>query len=158
MQTNERWYSILFVRVQSHTQNWKKYLFCSPFTKNDNFRQKIVVSFCSLPFSLFIFFFPQIVISEKRKGSFASQNIDYSDNLWYHFVQGNIEWVGRCLKKSLDFATQIVLFMKSFPKQKNDTTITKQLLRSAASIGANINEAVYGNSKADFIFKLHISR
>lgn len=30
------------------------------------------------------------------------------------------------------------------------------MLRSAISIGANINEAVYGNSKADFISKLHI--
>ena len=36
-------------------------------------------------------------------------------------------------------------------------TITKQLLRSATSIGANINEAVYRNSKADFISKLHIA-
>ena len=29
--------------------------------------------------------------------------------------------------------------------------------RSATSVGANINEAIYGNSKADFISKLHIS-
>ena len=38
-----------------------------------------------------------------------------------------------------------------------DTTIAKQLLRSATSIGANLNEAVYGNSKADFISKMHIA-
>ncbi|MBQ4137479.1 MAG: four helix bundle protein, partial [Clostridia bacterium] len=56
-----------------------------------------------------------------------------------------------------DFATQIVLFYEEFSKKKKDTTIAKQLLRSATSIGANINEAVYGNSKADFISKLHIS-
>ena len=61
------------------------------------------------------------------------------------------------LDKSLDFATQIVLFYESFSKSKKDTTIAKQLLRSATSIGANINEAVYGNSKADFISKLHIA-
>ena len=61
------------------------------------------------------------------------------------------------LDKSLDFATQIVLFYEAFSKSKKDTTIAKQLLRSATSIGANINEAVYGNSKADFISKLHIS-
>ena len=60
------------------------------------------------------------------------------------------------LDKSLDFATQIVLFYEEFSKAKKDTTIAKQLLRSATSIGANINEAVYGNSKADFISKLHI--
>ncbi len=59
--------------------------------------------------------------------------------------------------KSLDFATQIVLFYEEFSKTKKDTTIAKQLLRSATSIGANINEAVYGNSKADFVSKLHIS-
>ena len=61
------------------------------------------------------------------------------------------------LDKSLDFATQIVIFYEEFSKSKKDTTIAKQLLRSATSIGANINEAVYGNSKADFISKLHIS-
>ena len=61
------------------------------------------------------------------------------------------------LDKSLDFATQIVLFYEAFCKTKKDTTIAKQLLRSATSIGANINEAVYGNSKADFVSKLHIA-
>ena len=49
------------------------------------------------------------------------------------------------------------MFYEDFSKTKKDTTIAKQLLRSATSIGANINEAVYGNSKADFISKLHIS-
>ena len=61
------------------------------------------------------------------------------------------------LDESLEFATQIVLFYEAFSKTRKDTTITKQLLRSATSIGANINEAVYGNSKADFISKLHIA-
>lgn len=61
------------------------------------------------------------------------------------------------LEKSMDFATQIVIFYEEFSKSKKDTTIAKQLLRSATSVGANINEAIYGNSKADFISKLHIS-
>ena len=61
------------------------------------------------------------------------------------------------LDKSLDFATQIVLSYEAFCKTKKDTTIAKQLLRSATSIGANINEAVYGNSKADFVSKFHIA-
>lgn len=61
------------------------------------------------------------------------------------------------LDKSLEFATQIVLFYEEYAKSKRDTTIAKQLLRSATSIGANLNEAVYGNSKADFISRLHIS-
>lgn len=61
------------------------------------------------------------------------------------------------LDKSLEFATKIVLFYEDYAKTKRDTTIAKQLLRSATSVGANINEAIYGNSKADFISKLHIS-
>lgn len=61
------------------------------------------------------------------------------------------------LDKSLDFATQVVLFYEDYSKTKKDTTIAKQLLRSATSVGANINEAIYGNSKADYISKLHIS-
>ena len=61
------------------------------------------------------------------------------------------------LEKSLDFAAQIVLFYEEYSKSKKDTTIAKQLLRSATSVGANINEAVYGNSRADFVAKLHIA-
>ena len=61
------------------------------------------------------------------------------------------------LEKSMNFATKVVLFYEEFSKSKKDTTIAKQLLRSATSVGANINEAIYGNSKADFISKLHIS-
>ena len=61
------------------------------------------------------------------------------------------------LNKSLEFATKIVLFYEQYSKSKRDTTIAKQLLRSATSVGANINEAIYGNSRADFISKLHIS-
>ena len=61
------------------------------------------------------------------------------------------------LEKSLDFATDVVLFYEAYSKSRKETTIAKQLLRSATSIGANINEAVYGNSKADFISKLHIA-
>ena len=61
------------------------------------------------------------------------------------------------LDKSIDFATGIILFYEEFTKTKKDTTIAKQLLRSSTSVGANLNEAIYGNSKADFISKLHIS-
>ena len=61
------------------------------------------------------------------------------------------------LEKSLDFATMVVMFYEEFSKTRKDTTIAKQLLRCATSVGANINEAMYGNSKADFISKLHIS-
>lgn len=42
-------------------------------------------------------------------------------------------------------------------KDKKETVISKQIVRSGTSIGANINEANYGQSKADFISKLHIA-
>ena len=44
------------------------------------------------------------------------------------------------LEKLMDFATQIVLFYEEFSKSKNDTTIAKQLLRSATNVGAKTNE------------------
>ncbi len=61
------------------------------------------------------------------------------------------------LEKSLHFAVRIVKLHKYLAKEKHETVIAKQVLRSATSIGANANEAVYGVSKADFIAKLQIS-
>ncbi len=60
-------------------------------------------------------------------------------------------------EKSLLFAVRIVKLHKFLCKEKHETIISKQLIRSGTSIGANINEATYGVSKADFISKLHIA-
>ena len=61
------------------------------------------------------------------------------------------------IDKSIAFAARIVKLHQHLIKNKKETVISKQIVRSGTSIGANINEAVYGNSKADFISKLHIS-
>ncbi len=61
------------------------------------------------------------------------------------------------LDKSLAFAARIVKLHKHLVKEKREHVISKQIIRSATSIGANANEAVYGISKADFIAKLQIS-
>ena len=61
------------------------------------------------------------------------------------------------LDKSLKFAARIVKLHKYLIKEKKETVISKQIVRSRTSIGANANEAVYGVSKADFIAKLQIS-
>ena len=61
------------------------------------------------------------------------------------------------LDKSLKFAARIVKLNKYLVKEKKETIISKQIIRSATSIGANANEAIYGVSKADFIAKLQIS-
>ena len=61
------------------------------------------------------------------------------------------------LGKSLLFAARIIKLNKYLIKEKKETIISKQIIRSATSIGANANEAIYGQSKADFIAKLQIS-
>ena len=61
------------------------------------------------------------------------------------------------IDKSIDFGARIVKLHRYLIKEKHETVISKQILRSGTSIGANINEAQYGNSKADFIAKLHIA-
>ncbi len=61
------------------------------------------------------------------------------------------------LDKSLKFAARIVKLNKYLVKEKKETIISKQIIRSATSIGANANETIYGVSKADFISKLQIS-
>ncbi len=59
--------------------------------------------------------------------------------------------------KAFNFSIKIINSYNKFLIEKNDKTIAKQLLRSSTSIGANINEAFYAISRADFISKLHIS-
>lgn len=61
------------------------------------------------------------------------------------------------LNKSLKFAAPIVKLYQYLSKEKHETVILKQIIRSGTSIGANANEAVYGVSKAEFIAKLQIS-
>ena len=61
------------------------------------------------------------------------------------------------LTKSKQFALDIIKVCNKVKSEKRESVLANQLIRSGTSIGANINEAVYGNSKADFISKLHIS-
>ena len=61
------------------------------------------------------------------------------------------------LSKSLQFAARIVKLYQYLTKEKHETVISKQIIRSGTSIGANANEAIYGVSKSDFIAKLQIS-
>ena len=61
------------------------------------------------------------------------------------------------LEKTLDFAARIVKLSEYLSKEKHESIISKQIIRSGTSIGANANEAIYGVSKADFIAKLQIS-
>ena len=78
-------------------------------------------------------------------------------SLFFNESVSNMRKENPLLDKSLLFAARIVKLHKYLTKTKKETIIAKQILRSATSIGANANEAIYGISKADFIAKLQIS-
>ena len=59
--------------------------------------------------------------------------------------------------KSYEFALKVVLLYKSLNKQ-NEFVLSRQLVRAATSIGANIEEGNQAQSKADFIHKFSISQ
>jgi len=58
--------------------------------------------------------------------------------------------------KSFNFAIEIIETYKLLQKKK-EFILAKQLLRSGTSVGANIEEAIGGQSKKDFISKLSIA-
>ena len=60
-------------------------------------------------------------------------------------------------EKSMRLAIRIVEMYKYLSDKKQEYVISKQLLRSGTSIGANICEGVYAQSKNDFISKMSIS-
>jgi len=60
-------------------------------------------------------------------------------------------------KKAYAFAIDIVKLYKELIGENKEFVLSKQLLRSGTSIGANINEAVSGQSKRDFVHKLSIA-
>ena len=59
--------------------------------------------------------------------------------------------------KSFSFSIRIVKLTKYLKEEKRENILSKQLLRSGTSIGANIAEAQFAQSKPDFITKLHIA-
>lgn len=59
--------------------------------------------------------------------------------------------------KSEDFAIRIVRLYKYLSEEHKEYVLSKQLLRSGTSIGANITEAIHGISKKDFLAKMYIA-
>ena len=55
--------------------------------------------------------------------------------------------------KSMKLAVRIVRLYQYLSEEKKEYVMSKQLLRSGTSIGANIREALQGQSKNDFIAK-----
>lgn len=59
--------------------------------------------------------------------------------------------------KSEDFAVRIINLYKFLVEEKSEYTMSRQILKSGTSIGANIAEAQEAISKSDFLAKIFIS-
>ena len=60
-------------------------------------------------------------------------------------------------RKSLAFGIRIVNLYRYLTSEHKEYVLSKQILRSGTSIGANIAEARYGISKKDFLAKIYVS-
>ncbi len=68
----------------------------------------------------------------------------------------NEEKVNIIVQKSYAFALEIIKLYKELIDKK-ENVLSKQILRSGTTIGANVHEAISGESKKDFIHKLGIA-
>lgn len=59
--------------------------------------------------------------------------------------------------KSKAFALEIIKVCNEIKRTKKESVLTNQLIRSGTSVGANIREAFYAHSRADFIARLQIA-
>lgn len=59
--------------------------------------------------------------------------------------------------RAKEFSLHVISVCDTVDTSKNRGVLVKQIVRSATSIGANIHEAAYGASRADFINKLQIA-
>jgi len=59
--------------------------------------------------------------------------------------------------KSLAFAVRIVRLYQHLAREKNEYVLSKQILKSGTSVGANIREALRGQTRQDFASKMNIS-
>ena len=70
----------------------------------------------------------------------------------YELVKDNI-----IQTKSFEFALKIIKLFNYLNQEKHEYILSKQLLRSGTSIGANVEEAIGGQSRNDFISKLSVA-
>lgn len=61
------------------------------------------------------------------------------------------------INQSIEFSISIVNYYKWLAFEKKEFVMSKQILKSGTSIGANIHEANFAASKADFISKMQIA-
>ena len=80
------------------------------------------------------------------------------------WTMNNYGLSGTCMRednlvadKSKKFAIRIIRLYQHLMKEKQEFVLSKQVLRSGTSIGANVKEALEGQSKADFTAKMQIA-
>jgi len=79
--------------------------------------------------------------------------INYELSLWRgKRVKKNI-----IVEKSMAFAIKIVRLYKYLCEERREFVLSKQLLRSGTSVGANVKEAIRGQTKKDFAAKMNIA-
>jgi four helix bundle protein len=59
--------------------------------------------------------------------------------------------------KTISFSIRIVKCYNYLQDEKKEFVMSKQLLRSGTSIGANVHEAIFAQSRADFVSKMNIA-
>lgn len=64
---------------------------------------------------------------------------------------------GELAKQSVDFSIRIISYYKWLSEVKHEFVMSRQILRSGTSIGANIHESEYAASRKDFKNKLRIA-
>lgn len=70
---------------------------------------------------------------------------------------GNVKTDNIIVDKSKSFALRIIRLYKFMCDDKKEYVLSKQVLRSGTSIGANVKEAIRGQSKADFYARMCIA-
>lgn len=61
-------------------------------------------------------------------------------------------------KRSFDFGLSVIRLTKELQRNYENTVLIKQIIRSATSIGANIEEALGSNSSREFIHSMNIAK
>ena len=82
---------------------------------------------------------------------------DFDFVMRYSLERGDPMQENAVVEKSFDFAIRIVKMYQYLTNTKSEYVMSKQLLRCGTSIGANVSEAQYGQSKADFHAKMQIA-
>ena len=79
-------------------------------------------------------------------------------DLYVHFMQfEEMKRNGPLLDKSFEYSKDVIKSARNIQKHNKEFVLTDQWMRSSTSIGANIRESKYAQSKRDFIHKMSIA-